>query len=99
MKKILAVVALLAFSSSAQANTDEQKLCLMLASNTADFYMMWTANMDPKEIIRTFRSSINNEELKEVITLVISANYLHYHKGTDLVSAEKQITNACKEVY
>ena len=99
MKKILALVALLAFSGLAQAQSDEQKLCLMMAANTADFYMMWTANMDPKEIIRAFRSGIDNEELKDVITLVISANYLHYHKGTDIVSAEKQITRACKETY
>lgn len=99
MKKILAVAALLAFSASAQASSEEQKLCLSMASRTGDMYTMWTANMDPREIIRTLRSSTDDEELKEVITVVITASYFHYQRGTDLVSAEKKITQACKDVY
>lgn len=99
MKKILAIAALLAFSTSVQAQSEEQELCLALVEHTESMYTMWRANMDPREIIRALRTSTDNESLKEVISLVVTANVLHYHRGTDVVSAKKQIAQGCRETY
>lgn len=100
MKKILVIAALLAFSTSVQAQSEEQKLCLGLVEHTESMYTMWRAGMDPADIIRSLRASMgNNESFKEVISLVVTANVLHYHRGTDVVSAKKQIAHGCREAF